>query len=136
MDVDRFYRDIAERLGLDEQDTFRAAGAVMMALHLRMREEAARQVEARLPPKLRKVWEHGGEALKEERGGYSDFSRVQFIDYVGDRLEVRASWRSEEIIRVVLEALRAQLPELDVVVRPELPDDLLDLWAGHIAPQH
>lgn len=129
MDVQLFYERVGNRLGPGGGVQTRAAEVVLMALHLRMREEAARRLEAQLPRELVPLWRHGGEALKERRDAVSDFTRGQFIKYVGDRLEV-ARPRAEETIHAVFAALREQLPEADAIVRDAVPEDIRDLWLG------
>ena len=131
MDAERFYDQLGQRLDMPRRENaVRAAEAVLMALHLRMREPASRELQQRLPPELQRLWQHGGEDLKEQRNAVSDMSRGQFVAYVGDRLGIRNATEAERVIREVFAVLRENVPETDALVRNEVPEDIRTLWSG------
>jgi uncharacterized protein (DUF2267 family) len=121
---------------VDEPAAVRMAEACLMALHLRMPEEEARQLEGALPEEMRVLFAHGGEDLKERRGAVSEFNRQQLVQYVADRLGVRDATRAQNIVQTCFGVLREQLPEADRLVQRAVPADVRALWlAGAPRPR-
>jgi uncharacterized protein (DUF2267 family) len=132
MDAETFYRALGQRLGMDDRQAVRVAEACLFALHLRMPEPEARELRGMLPRELQQLFEHGGEALKEQRGSVSDFSRAQFLDYIADRLGLPSDAPVARIVTTCYAVLREQLPEADEVVLASVPEDIRDLWIGPV----
>ncbi|MCA1814039.1 MAG: DUF2267 domain-containing protein [Halobacteriales archaeon] len=130
MEAERFYQALCDRLGVEVEPATRIAEATLMALHLRMPEAEAQQFSDALPSDLRRLFAHGGEDLKAQRGSFSKFTRQQFLQYVADRLGVRDTSRAQAYVQATFAVLRQQLPEADVLVQRALPADLRDLWLG------
>lgn len=132
MDEQRFFEQVAERLRMEGPEPAREiTRVVLLGLHIQLPEEAARRVEQELPQGLRELWAHRHEELKAQRGSKTDFARHQFIEWVADHTELPDANAAERAIRAVFAVLREEVPVADEVVREELSEGILELWAGH-----
>ncbi len=105
-----------------------AASAVLCALMWRLSLSEARDMIDALPPGLQALFDRC--SLHRDVEAEPPKDREQFIGFVSAHLDLDPE-DAEELARVVLSALRAQLPRKEVHdVESQLPKDLVTLFHG------
>lgn len=127
MDALTFYRNVQKRAKLpNEMLARRATVAVLQTLHWRLQEAQADNIEANLPPELKKLWRGSlGMRISKKLGAIEKLNKGQFISRVQDLTKRGTTQEAEKIAAAVLHVLKEAIPSGETKhMMTQLPEDL------------
>lgn len=127
MEARIFYKRVQQKANLPDQlAARRATRAVFETLHWRLPEGEANDIEATLPPELKKVWRGSwGMMLSKKLGRVDRFDKGQFVSRVQDMARLGTTQAAERLALAVLHVLKEAIPAGETKdMLAQLPADL------------
>jgi uncharacterized protein (DUF2267 family) len=137
MEVERFFREVRDRAGLETREQVEnAVRAVFGALRDRISPGGAANVASQLPRELRELWDAG--VLHEAArviGGVDRMDQEEFLRRVQNACHLPDINQAESVTRAVFAVLQEQItPGESHAVEAQLPPDLKEMWAEERPP--
>ncbi len=127
MEARIFYKKVQDRANLQDQlSARRATKAVLQTLHWRLPEGEADDIEATLPPELKKVWRGNWPMVLAKKVGFVDkLNKDQFVHQVKGRARLGTPAAAERMSAAVISVLKEAIPKGETKdMLSQLPDDL------------
>ncbi len=127
MEARIFYRKVMKKANLPDQlAARRAVKAVFQTLHWRLPEAEANDIEATLPPELKKIWRgNWGMMFAKKMGRINRLDKSEFVSRVKDQARLGTNSAAERLAGAVISVLKEAIPAGETKdMLAQLPQDL------------